>query len=363
MDKIIFTILLIVFPFGQLIKFGIFNIFDVLVVLLAIFTLLRKPKYPNWYPYFLNFLLFGLFSWMVNLFILKDPLVFKGLLYLIRLFAYSFVAVYVFNLFKSKRGLPLVDKKEKIIKSLLYVSVASAFLGWFQYLILPDVRFLKAIGWDDHLYRMVGTFLDPAFLALIILLGIVVALHTKKTKIFYILLVSLAFTYSRATYLGLVLLLGFKRKFLALIIFGVVVLLLPKMLSEGTNFGRTASNINKFTNYQETISIIKKSPAIGVGFNNFCPARIKYLGDGNISSHSCFGSDSSILFILATTGVMGFILFLRFILNVQGNNLLITSFCLVMVHSFFTNSLFYPHIMFWLFTLLGLGSEVNRKRS
>ena len=141
MDKIIFTILLIVFPFGQLIKFGIFNIFDVLVVLLAIFTLLRKPKYPNWYPYFLNFLLFGLFSWMVNLFILKDPLVFKGLLYLIRLFAYSFVAVYVFNLFKSKRGLPLVDKKEKIIKSLLYVSVASAFLGWFQYLILPDVRF------------------------------------------------------------------------------------------------------------------------------------------------------------------------------------------------------------------------------
>jgi len=363
MDKIIFTFLLIVFPLGQLVKFGIFNIFDILAVMLAIFTLLKKPKYPNWYPYFLCFILFGLFSWTVNLFIIKDPLVFKGFLYLIRLFSYSFVAVYVFNFLKSKQGLSISDKKEKIINSLLSISIVSTLFGWIQYLILPDTRFLKAVGWDDHLYRMVGTFLDPAFLALIILLGIVIALYQKKTKIFLFLLISLAFTYSRATYLGLGLFLIFKRKFLPLIIFATVILFLPKMLSEGTDFARTVSNINKLSNYQETLSIIKKSPSIGVGYNNFCPARIKYLNTDNTSSHSCFGSDSSILFILATTGVIGFLLFISFIFRVPNSYLVFSSFILIMVHGLFTNSLFYPHIMFWMFALLGLGSEGNGKRS
>ncbi|HLD92342.1 MAG TPA: O-antigen ligase family protein [Patescibacteria group bacterium] len=362
MDKIIFTFLLIAFPLGQLVKFGIFNIFDVLVVILAILTLLKSIKYPNWYPYFLSFIFFGLFSWTVNIFIIKDPLVFKGLLYLIRLFSYSFVAVYVFNYLKSKHGLSIRDKKEKIINSLLSVSIASTLFGWIQYLVLPDTRFLKDVGWDDHLYRMVGTFFDPAFLALIILLGIVIALYQKKTKTFLFLLISLAFTYSRATYLGLGLFLIFKRKFLPLVIFAVVVLFLPKMLSEGTDFGRVASNINKLSNYEETLSIIKKSPAIGVGYNNFCPARIKYLNDDNTLSHSCFGSDSSILFILATTGVIGFVLFLSFIFRVPNSYLVSISFLLIMVHGLFTNSLFYPHVMFWMFTLLGSGSEVDRKR-
>ncbi|KKP40729.1 hypothetical protein A2130_04075 [Candidatus Woesebacteria bacterium GWC2_33_12] len=345
MDKIIFTAILIVFPFGQLVKWNGINLFDVLVLILAVLTFFKKAKYPKWYRYFIYFILAGLFSLVVNYKLTEI----KSVLYLVRLLSYSYVAIYVAN---------FVKKKLAISYWLLAVSVAGATFGWLQYLFLPDVRFLKFFGWDDHLYRMVGTFFDPTYLALIILLGIIIAVFTKKTKTFYFLLISLAFTYSRATYLALGLFLVYKRKFLAILVFVITVFLLPKMLSEGTNFGRVVSNQNKILNYVETIKVVKKSPAIGVGFNNFCLARENVDPD----SHSCFGSDSSLLLILATTGVVGFILFLNFVLHLPNSSVLISSFLLVLVHSMFANSLFYPHIMFWLFSLVGLESEVDRKQ-
>lgn len=346
MGKIIFTIILIVFPLGQLIKFGMFNLFDVLVLFLAIWTFLQKLKYPKWYKYFLSFILFSLFSLVVNYKLTEI----KSILYLVRLLAYSFVAVYLFNFVKNKL---------LIINYLLLISIASAILGWLQYLFLPDVRFLYNFGWDDHLYRMVGTFFDPAFLALILLLGIIIAVYKKQTKIFFFLLISLAFTYSRATYLALGLFLVFKKKYLAIAVFAITILLLPKMLSEGTDFARTVSGYNKLTNYRQTLEIIKKSPVIGVGFNNICLAK----ENTDINSHSCFGTDNSILFILATTGVIGMILFLSFVLRVTSFPILLSSFLIIILHGLFTNSLFYPHIMFWLFSLIGLESEINRKRS
>ncbi|KKP46800.1 MAG: hypothetical protein UR39_C0008G0032 [Candidatus Woesebacteria bacterium GW2011_GWA1_33_30] len=350
MDKIIFFAILIIFPLGQITKLGFVNLIDVFVVILTLITILKKPKYPNWYKYFLTFILFCVFSLIFNYQLTE----LKSILYLVRLISYSFIAVYVFNFYR----------KQIINSYLLILSCVSATLGWLQYIFLPDVRFLKNFGWDDHLYRMVGTFFDPTYLALIILLGIIIAVYKKHTKIFYFLLISLAFTYSRSTYLALGLFLLYKRKFLAIAFFAITVLLLPKMLSEGTDFGRVVSSQNKLSNYVETFKVIKKSPAIGVGFNNFCFARTNI----EINSHACFGSDSSLLLILATTGVIGLFLFISFVLRVTSLAhttyyiILTTSFVVVLVHSLFANSLFYPHIMFWLFSLVGLGSEVNRKR-
>src|SRR3989344_2785491 len=90
MNKIIFFTSLVVFPFGQLFKVGIFNLFDILIVLLALFTIYKKPQYPSWFRYFIYFVTAGLFSWIANYFIFGNTLFFNGLLYLVRLFAYSF---------------------------------------------------------------------------------------------------------------------------------------------------------------------------------------------------------------------------------------------------------------------------------
>jgi hypothetical protein len=346
MDKIIFATILILFPLGQLTKINGVNLIDVAVGLLAVITILKKPKYPEWFKYFSYFILFCLFGLIIN----YSLFTFSSFLYLARLFLYAIVAIYVFNFVKDKTA---------VGRWLLAISIASASLGWVQYLLLPDTRFLFNFGWDDHLYRMVGTFFDPTYLALILLLGIVISLQQKSYKAFWFLLISLAFTYSRATYLALGLLLLFKRKFLAIAVFAIVVLLLPKMLSEGTDFGRVVSGNNKIENYNETIQIFLQSPAVGVGFNNICVAR----ENRNLESHSCNGADSSVLFLLATTGVIGFILFINFVLHVPKLLILNYSFLIVLVHSTFANSLFYPHIMLWLFILVGLQTKVSSQRS
>ncbi|MEK7472872.1 MAG: O-antigen ligase family protein [Patescibacteria group bacterium] len=346
MDKIIFFTALVLFPFGQLIKIGIFNLFDAVILLLAIITFFKKPKYPEWYRYFIYFILACVFGLILN----YSLLTLNSVLYLIRLVSYSFVAVYISNYFRNLKSLILY---------LISIAFASAIFGWVQYIFWPDLTSLKYLGWDDHLLRMVGTFLDPTYLGLILVLGVVLVAQLNLKLILYFLLSSLAFTYSRSSYLTVSLFLIYKKKFLPLIIFILIILLLPKNIGEGTNLTRTVSGNNKLINYQETWQIFKKSPLLGVGFNNICKARQKYLGDMNIDSHSCSGSDSSILFILATTGIVGLILFLNFVLHAPKLLILHYSFIIVLIHSLFANSLFYPQIMFWMFALLGLGSKSN----
>ncbi len=354
MDKIIFFAILSLFPFGQLFKIGFINLFDVLVLILAVITVLKKPIYPSWYRYFIYFVM----SCMFGLFLNSSFVNLNSILYLVRLISYSLIAVYVSNYFLNRKSL---------ILNLLSVAVATTIFGWLQYLLWPDLTSLKYLGWDDHLLRMVGTFLDPTYLGLILVLGIVLA-YEKFPKVMYFLLFSLAFTYSRASYLVAGLFLLFKKQNIALIFFILIVLFLPKNIGEGTTLTRTVSGNSKLINYAETLQIIKKSPLFGVGFNNICSARRLYLSDLNIDSHACNGADSSILFLLATTGIVGLVLFISFVLRVMSSfdstfNILYSSFFAVLIHSTFANSLFYPHIMFWLFVLIGLQTEVSRQTS
>lgn len=353
MDKIIFFTALVLFPFGQLFKIGIFNLFDGAVLLLAIVTILKKPVYPSWYKYFIYFVLFCFFSLALN----YSLFTVHGSLYLLRFVSYSFVAIYISNYFK----------KQIIISYLLILSCTAAVFGWFQYFLYPDLTSLKYLGWDDHLLRMVGTFLDPTYLGLILVLGIILA-SNRFPKIMYFLFSSLAFTYSRASYLIAILFLIYKKKFLALFIFTLILFLIPKNIGEGTTLTRTVSANNKLINYSQTFEIFKKSPLFGVGFNNMCSARQKYLGDTNPDFHSCSGADSSVLFLLATTGIIGTMMFVNMVYRIwyigspqhtKYNILYTTSFIAVLIHSLFANSLFYPHIMFWLFVLIGLGSKVD----
>ncbi|MFZ3301945.1 MAG: O-antigen ligase family protein [Microgenomates group bacterium] len=359
MDKIIFFTTLIIFPFGQLFKIGFTNLFDVSVVLLAIITLLQKPKFPNWYKYFIYFVLFCVFSILFNYQFFE----FKNVLYLFRLISYSLVAVFISNHINSKDNLfkQLLGGQE-IESKLLWLSITAAVFGWIQYLIWLDLTALKYLGWDDHLLRMVGTFLDPTYLALIFILGIILAIKNNKTKALLFLIFSLAFTYSRVSYLILGLIFLFikfdiKKKILLAIFFSLVVMFLPKNIGEGTTLTRTASGNNKLLNIEETIKIIRTSPLIGVGYNNICSARQKYLSDINTNSHSCNGADSSILFLLATTGVIGLILFVSFLIKMPSSQYLVYSLGAVLIHSVFANSLFYPHVMFWIFALVGSETE------
>lgn len=356
MDKIIFEIILILFPFGQLFKFDYFNLFDGVVLLFAIFALFKKPKFPSWYKYFLYLLVYLVFSLLIN----YKYFEIKGLLYLIRLWSYSMIPVAILN---SKL------KANDILDKMLIVICSVLLFGFLQYFLFPDLTSLKYFNWDDHLLRMTGTFLDPAFFGIILVLGVILALSKYKTLIAYLLSFGLMFTYSRAAFLSLLFVFVIDlvrsknlKKFLLLLSSFLIIMVLPKNIGEGTTLTRTVSIQNKFTDFNSSLYIIKQSPIFGVGFNNLCNAKQKLLTVyTNPESHSCSGVDSSILFILATSGVIGLFFFVKFISSFQSNYLLNLSFVAVLIHSTFTNTLFYPHVMFWMFVLLGVNGKENLK--
>lgn len=234
-----------------------------------------------------------------------------------------------------------------------------------------------------HLFRLVGTFLDPAFLGLILVFGLILSIHRwidnrngkniSNVLITAFLLISLAFTYSRASYLafitGIVVIIFLTKRLKKLILLVALLVLIAFLLPTAKNHSielfRTFSALSRIDNYKTTLQIFSKSPVFGIGYNNMCIAYQKYIGEQSFSSHACSGSDSSLLMILATTGVTGFMIFIFSIINIglslrRNTNFLFlsSSFLAMLTHSLFCNSMFYPWILGYLIILLA----VNVKR-
>src|SRR4030042_4660504 len=375
----LFIFLIILYPLGQLLRiervfeFGkvVIQPIDVIVFLGSFLSILLKFKKPKLIRSINNYLYYLLFSLLISfsLFSLKE--VFIGLLYLIRLGSYFYFVIFIFNLVLDQ------SNKEKVFGLLIITALFSSVFGWIQYFLYPDLRDLRFLGWDDHLYRLVGTFLDPGFTGEVLVLGpfsVMAKSFNEKKKYLLLLamflLISIAFTYSRAAYLSifmgfsaLIFILKNKLRSILIMVFVsiCIIFLLPRPSSEGVKLERLHSIYAKVANYEETLSLIKINPLFGVGFNNMCTSRIKFLNTDNISSHSCYGSDSSILLLLTTTGILGLIYFIKLIIDIlksldasfYSNAFLASSFA-VLVNSLFINSLFYPWILLWLVILLGL---------
>lgn len=386
-EKIIYLIL-IIFPFGQLIRFDLNALgrnipilgIDLLVGTAALVVLFKKYNKPKSWKNIVAFFTVLAFSYLLSFIIFKDNLIYTGALYLVRLFSYFLFMLFVAN-YANKEALKL-----RLINSLIGVSFFTALFGWIQYFEWPDFRPFTIFGWDDHLFRLIGTFLDPGFTSIIVTFGALAAIifffKTKKNiyfLAFFFLVISLAFTYARAGYLaliyGLFVLAALKRKVKAFIVFlalfAGLVLILPRPTGEGTNLERTASVNARFVNYSQMLTIVEKNPLFGVGYNNICLAKGKYLSlaYANTDSHSCYGSDSSLLLILATTGVVGFSTFLYLIYKLLKDTkngiyktILITSGGALFVHSLFVNSLFYPFVLFWMMVLFGVSLKVSSGR-
>jgi hypothetical protein len=111
------------------------------------------------------------------------------------------------------------------------------------------------------------------------------------------------------------------------------------------------------------MEIVKDNFLLGVGFNTFRYVQKQYgfLEPGQEEIHSGAGSDSSLLFVFATTGIIGFFVYLvallfpalEAFLRKKGNWLMVfTLIGAFLLESQFINSLFYPQIMFIFFFLL-----------
>lgn len=397
--KLLTFLLILLFPFGQLTRLPVFfspqvhvYLSDLTLLVLIIswlFYHLFRQKTPFRPPLLKPILLFAgvaLFSLLVNFSRLSLGEFLISSLYLLRWLAYAGVYFLIYTFVKTKPSSAKI-----LIRLLILGGVLIAVFGLLQYFFYPKLRNLYYLGWDPHENRLFGTFFDPNFTGVILVLTLIlitIFAFDKSAHLFnfvngawVITYLSLMFTYSRSSYLAYLtamLTIGVIKKswkFIAaiLIIFTITLLLLPRPPGEGVKLERTSTINARFANYQQILTIIKDHALFGVGFNSLRYAKRDY---GFLDketwqeTHSAAGADSSFLFIWATTGIFGLISYLWLwwkILTIEPSSnhppagetgqttaMILPISVALLTHSLFLNSLFYPWIMFWFWLVLGI---------
>ncbi len=392
--KILFSAFIILFPIGAIGRLQFPNgvaitVNDVLlgfVIAVWIFLkTLRKQKISKSYlkKPILIFLSIAFLSLLINLPNLNAEKFLVSFLYLIRFASY----VLIYFILKEFDG----SFKKTISYLLLFTGSLTVLLGYIQYFFYPNLKNLFYLGWDEHLYRMFSTFLDPNFAGAFFVVFFIYTLvfvkeyfiKQKTIKFLFLSFISLStlgavyLTYSRSAFLMLIasiitfLILSGRKKLILIVIGGLmlIIFLAPKSFTtEGTNYLRITSSSARITSLNEGFKIFQSSPIFGVGFNAYRYAQNKYAGLDNIywkTTHSGAGTDNSFLFVLATTGIVGLISYLYLLYNIltlSKKNLKKNKYAIVLLSSLiglitgslFINSLFYVLIFQWIWILSGL---------
>lgn len=361
----LYVLFFTVFPFGQLLRyetslFGIniaVHVID-LISLASICFIFSFPK-ERIFRYLGKLLLVFIASWIFSLILFEFTELIRGLYYLLRLVSYFSFAAMIYMIARN-------TYRKKLLLNIMYASITCFMLfGIYQFIYYFDLRDLYYVGWDDHLFRLTSTLFDPGYSAGVLIIGLIVSLKIKIFRynmlnrcmsVLYTFAVIL--TFSRAGYIATVVvyLYLYKKQVLKILTVGILIvillLIIPKPNSSGVELYRMFSIQSRLGNYKNTIGIILEAPLFGVGFNNICSYKTINLGVDNKYSHSCSGSDSSVLMVLATTGIIGIVTFTELLIRSFTYNrggIYIKLWKVVamslLVGSFFNNSLFYNFIM------------------
>lgn len=368
--KQILFLIALVWPFGQIFELPFLGsarlyLLDLLVLALSLSLLSKKTlqsiKSDSLFKPLAYFFLIAAFSLLLALPNLSLEGGATAALYLFRWLTYT--SIYF--------ALRTIKFDQKVFKVILASLAAFTLLGLAQYLFLPDTRFLFYLGFDDHFYRLIGTFLDPNFTGLALLIFVFLLLSRPKYKYLALFpVVALALTYSRATYLtGLItvvyLLLRTPKKsyLLGIPIVLLIVYLAPKPYGEGVNLLRTFSITSRLQDSAAGLQLLNQKPLFGHGFNTLRSIKVT---DGVLPNRAAGGFSNSFIFILVTTGIFGFLAYLNLLYHALRQTWsyphLNASLLAIILHSFFNNSLFYIWLMvlFWLITSYKKPGKVSR---
>jgi len=290
-------------------------------------------------------------------------------------------------------------------------------IGFLQFFVLPDIsKFSTVGGFDPHIGRFLGTWMDPNFVAglLTFSLPILIAFIYKKYTTYkqtdlklekiknsrnfrflgLIILLGLSFlalflTFSRSGYLAVIIGLGlfFLIRDTKIILIGLLIGILGLIsneraskrvlelvgtiksivLQETDEVDATASL--RIISWQKSFELYKKYPIFGIGYNTY---RYHAAEEGIVDENyfSAGGSDSTFLTILVTTGTLGGLFFIYFCGKLFFRNLIFylknrqdkyilhlgfsAGFLGIFVHSFFVNSLLFPLIFMPIMAIAGI---------
>jgi O-antigen ligase len=359
------------FPFGSTSSISLLDIGSVVTIgFLVIWSIgiSKKVVFPRVFYWLVGFGVCGVIGAIIN----NE---WSGLVYLVRFIVYS-LWCWV--------GYALVKSKVVTVNGWLWVLILSGILlfisGVIQLIWLPDLRVLESYGYDPHLNRMTGSLLDPNFFGGLMGVGLVVALnqfleHKKKVGLIIAIIFGLGvvLSFSRSAYLmvgvmsmGLAFWRSKKLLIVLALIVGILFVTVPRFGDRVIGgFQADASAKERIESWQKGLTVWQSSPVFGVGFNNI---RIVSEKEGLLKifssngGNSGAGVDSSALFVMATTGVMGLICFGGFWGSVwrkvwenkSSNGVFLIVFCGLFIQSWFVNSLFLPIIMMWIYLWAGM---------
>lgn len=372
--------LLSIAQFSAIIKSGDTNIyaFDLAVLVFVLYGLfyflaIRKQfVLPALSVLFLSFTLVAILSLLRVSYVYNNYELLVSGFYLSRWIIYLSAGMITYNAIRQN-----IFDKNYLVSTFVNSGLMISIFGFIQLFIFPDLSILEeSLGWDPHKYRLFSTFLDPNFVGAYLTMVLVLLLdkyylsrNELDTHKFYlgdfisfiIILLGLFLTFSRSAWLmfSLVILIYglFKSKALLLtfvIIAFAAYFAVPRIQTRIAGITDPADSAQfRFISWSNTWDIAKDNLLLGVGFNAFRYVQKDYglVDFDSVDSHSASGADSSLLFILATTGIFGLLFFLSgfFYSFVDSKNLVIKSFILgLLMNSLFINSLFYPQILFFL---------------
>lgn len=383
--KISFILLLVSFPLGEVARFQFGNgvaytINTVFVGLTSVIWFWQGLFNKGFKKYFSIsfvrpigiFISLALLSLLVNL---KELTLSQGsfsLLYLLRWILYVVIFFVVIHFDKSF--------KEKIKKFVVFIGALIVFAGFLQYIFYPNLKGLFYLGWDEHMHRMFSTFLDPNYLGayLVLFFLYIFSFFIKRPSMSYGLLmvftiIAVLLTFSRSAILMLIVsffiyLVMIKKTKWLLSLIGVILIFFVAISKffyiENINPFRIVSTEARLETMRNAITIFKDHPILGVGFNGYKYSQIQYGFRKEINarqSHADAAPDNSFLFILATTGIVGFAAYIYLWVKILKDSNALVLACVIglFVNSLFINSLFYPFIMVWMWIIIGLNQKRN----
>ncbi len=372
------------FIFGQLgrihipdqpIYFYLYELFITLTTIIFIFKYKRQPfkNIEKKLPLSLFLLWMGV-SFVISLFFysLNENII--ASLYAMRLTMYGVYIVYLFHHVSST--------KLKLVVPLIMTSGLILLVSILQFFLYPDIGNIAYLGWDPHISRLVGVFLDPPIAAgMFFLSGWYLVYQAQKAKRQYLLIallvitfILIVLTYSRGAFLAIlsvILLFGislkrYKMAVVMIVTIIILILLIPKAQTESINLMRTTSITARLEDYGKGFEIWQKNPIFGIGYNHIRFEKEKYIDEVFVEdynpSHGIASFHSSFMIILVTGGVGGLALFsyILFVLS-RKNTYFLMCVVFLSIISLFDNVLLHPFILFFLGALFVADDHSSRR--
>ncbi len=343
------------------------------------------------------FVIVAIVTWLIGAWDLDITAKILSFSYIVRILTMLIIGWAAAEFFAQKgetSNFKLQTSKSFFFKRFFLISGVVIFLGFIQFVFIPDIStYSTEGGWDPHIGRLLGTWLDPNYLAgfLGFLLPVIAGAWYRKRNFWLLLLggaalVALFLTFSRSGYLAATMGLGFFFLFRdwKIILLAVFIAFLGLAASEraqqrvGELTGTMASIMLQDTaeidptaklriqNWIKSFDLWKKYPVTGIGYNTY---RWRAAEEGVVDENyfSAGGADGTHLTVLVTTGIAGFLAYIWWLTALfwkpfqrwwKTKNELQLGFAMgllsLVIHSLFINSFLFPLIFLPVIAIAGV---------